>query len=125
MTDIEVTRLSEADRVGEALKRGLARLGPAVQAQLASLVQPEALAAAGGFFVAWLVSHAVGVGFVVDAILLGVGAVSVGISVFSGIDELIHFGRGAIRARNNMELDAAATHLANAVGILGVQAVLA
>jgi hypothetical protein len=58
MTEIEVMRLSEADRVGEAMKRGLARLGPAVQAQLASLVQLEALAAAGAFFVAWLVSHA-------------------------------------------------------------------
>jgi hypothetical protein len=124
MTDFEIARMSDADRVGEGMKRGIGKLGPAIQAQLAALVKPEALALAGGFFVAWLVSHAVGVGFVVDAIFLGVGVVSVGLSVFSGIDELIVFGHGAIGARTIAALDLAAVHFANAVSILGVQALI-
>jgi hypothetical protein len=122
--DGQVARLSDTDRIAEAIKRAVARLAPAVQAQFAALLTPSALATAAGFFVAWLVSHAVGVGFVVDAILMGVGVFSVGLSVFSGIDELIHFGRGALRARTDEDLNDAAGHLANAVGILGVQAIV-
>ena len=57
---------------------------------------------------AWLVSHAVGIGFVVDAVFLGVGVVAVGLAVFSGIDELVQFGNGAIAARNLAQLDDAA-----------------
>jgi hypothetical protein len=75
--------------------------------------------------VARLVSHAVGIGFVVDAIFLGVGVVAVGLAVFSGIDELLQFGNGAIAARNLVQLDDAAKHFANGVSILGVQAVVA
>lgn len=80
---------------------------------------------AGGFFVAWLASHAVGIGFVLDAILLGAGALAIGLAVFSGIDELIQFGTVAIGARSNQDMDRAATHFATAVSILGVQAVVA
>jgi hypothetical protein len=92
---------------------------------LKELVTPQALAVAGGFFVAWLVSHAVGIGFVVDAIFLGVGVLAVGVAVFSGIDELIRFGTVAIGARSNQDMDRAATHFATAVSILGVQAIIA
>lgn len=89
------------------------------------LLTPQTLAAAAGFFVAWLVSHAVGIGFVVDALLLGLGVVAIGLAVFSGIDELIQFGSGAIGARSNAQLDAASKHFAQGVSILGVQAVIA
>lgn len=55
---------------------------------------------------------------------MGVGFLSVGLNVFSGIDELVHFGRGALHAQNNRELDEAAARFANAVSILGVQAIV-
>jgi hypothetical protein len=125
MTDIEVSRLSDADRIGDGIKRGVSKLSPALQAQLQALVTPQALGVAAAFFIAWLVSHAVGIGFVVDAIFLGVGVVAVGFAVFSGVDELIQFGNGAISARNNAQLDQAAEHFARGVSILGVQAVVA
>jgi hypothetical protein len=125
MTDIEVARMSDAARVAEGIKRGVGRLSPALQGQLQALVTPQALAVAASFFVAWLISHAIGIGFVVDAVFLSVGVVAVGLAVFAGIDELIQFGNGAIAARNLAQLDDAAKHFADGVSILGVQAVVA
>jgi len=60
-----------------------------------------------------------------DALLLGLGVVAVGLAVFSGIDELIQFGTGAMGARSNAQLDAAAERFAQGVSILGVQAIIA
>jgi hypothetical protein len=54
VTDIDITRMSDAERVAEGIKRGIGKLSPAIQAQLKELVTPQALAVAGGFFVAWL-----------------------------------------------------------------------
>lgn len=125
MTDPEIAGMSDAERVGEGIKRGVSRLAPAIEAQLQALVTPQALAVAAGFFVAWLVSHAVGIGFVIDAILMGVGVSAVGLAAFSGVDELIKFGYGAMGARNNRDMDGAAAHFATAVSILGVQAIVA
>lgn len=125
MTDADVARLSDVERVADGIKRGVARLSPALQAQLQALVTPQALAVAAGFFVAWLVSHAVGIGFVVDAVLLSVGVAAIGLAVFAGIDELIQFGNTAIAARSSAQLDDAAGHFAKGVSILGVQTVVA
>jgi hypothetical protein len=125
MVDIEIARMSDAERIGEGMKRGVGRLPPALQEQLKELITPQALAVAGTFFVAWLVSHAVGIGFVVDAIFLAAAAVAIGLAVFTGIDELIQFGTTAIAARSNSEMDRAAAHFATAVSILGVQAIIA
>lgn len=69
--------MRDAARIAEGIKRGVGRLSPALQGQLQALVTPQALAVAAGFFMAWLVSHAVGIGFVVDAVFLGVGVVAV------------------------------------------------
>jgi hypothetical protein len=124
MTDDEIVRMSPAERVGEGIRRGVARLAPAVQQQLQALVTPQALGVAAAFFVAWIVSHAVGVGFVIDALFLGAGVIAIGFAVFSGVDELMQFGQGALAARTGRELDAAAGHFAAAVSILGVQAVM-
>lgn len=125
MNDVEIARMNDVDRVAEGIRRGVSVLSPALQAQLQGLLTPQALAVASGFFVAWLVSHAVGIGFVVDALLLGLGVAAVGLAVFSGIDEWVQFGSGAIGARNNAQLDAASMHFAQGVSILGVQAVIA
>jgi hypothetical protein len=125
MSNVNLATLSDAERIGEGISRGVRKLGPEVQQQLQALVTPQALAIAGGFFVAWLVSHAFGIGFIVDAILLGVGFTAVGLAVFSGIDELTEFGKGALAARTDADMDRAADHFAKAVAILGVQTLLA
>lgn len=66
-----------------------------------------------------------GFGEAVDIVLAVVGFAAVGWSVFSGLDELLDLATGTYRARTETDLDAAAGHLAEAIGILGIQAVLA
>jgi hypothetical protein len=89
------------------------------------LLTPEALATVGAVLVAWVVSHAFGIGEVIDIIILGAGALAIGLSVFEGVDHLYQFAVRAYRGSSSADLDAAATHFATAVGILGIQAVLA
>jgi len=58
-------------------------------------------------------------------VLVGAGLFAVGWSVFVGIDHLYDFAAITYRAKTESELDTAADHFAKAVGILGIQAVLA
>ena len=53
------------------------------------------------------------------------GLFSIGLAVFSGLDELYEFAKGTYFAKNDGALDAAAAHLAKAIAILGIEAVLA
>jgi hypothetical protein len=112
-------------RLEGTFNRALPKLGPEAREQIAALMSPTSLAIIAGVLVAWVVSHAFGVGEVIDIILLVVRAFSVGFAVFTGIDHLYDFASGAYNAKQASDLDRAANHLAKAVAILGIQAVLA
>jgi hypothetical protein len=112
-----------ARRLEVTLER--AKLGPEVRAQLQAIISAESLEIMAGVLVAWVVSHAVGIGEVIDIILAAAGAVAIGFSFFAGLDHLYLFATGAYNARSAPDLDAAGEHFAKAIGILGVQAVLA
>lgn len=80
-----------------------------------------------GVIVVWAGSHVVGVGAIVDLLLLGAGVIVLGWSVFEGAEELYHFATTSVSARSERDLEAAADHFAKAVLILGlavIQAVL-
>jgi hypothetical protein len=112
-------------RLEETITRCLPKLGPEARTQLAALITPEALAIIAGVLIAWIVSHALGVGQIIDVIILTLGVASIGLAVFTGLDHLYDFAVGTFQARTEKDLDAAADHLAKAIGILGIQAVLA
>lgn len=112
-------------RVEEAITRCLPKLGPEARTQLAALITPQAIAIIAGILIAWVVSHAFAVGEIIDIIILVVGVASIGLAVFTGLDHLYDFAVGTFQARTAQDLDAAADHLAKAIGILGIQAVLA
>jgi hypothetical protein len=120
-----VASMSFEDRLGEVFRRTLPQLSPEARQQLAALIEPQSLAIIATVLVAWIAGHAFGVGEIVDVILGVVGVLSIGLAVFSGIDELWEFGRGTYSAGSDQDLDAAAGHLARAIAILGIQAVLA
>ena len=113
------------DRLGEVFRRTLPLLGPEVRRQLAAIITPESLAIIGGVLIAWVASHAVGVGLIADVVLGIVGVATIGLAMFSGIDHLWDFATITYRARSSADLDRAAHHLAQAISILGVTAVLA
>jgi hypothetical protein len=92
---------------------------------LKALIEPSALGIMAGVLMAWVVSHAFGLGEIIDVVVLAVGVVSVGWAVFNGVDDLYEFATGVYRAQTTQDLDRAAEFLAKAVAVLGVQAVLA
>ena len=112
-------------KLEEALKRTLPLVGPEARAQLSALISPQTLGVMATVLVAWVLSHAVGVGEVIDIVILAVGVVGIGFSVFQGVDELYEFAMGTYKAGSTRDLDVAAGHLAKAISILGIQAVMA
>ncbi len=108
-------------KLEEALRRSLPRLGPAARAQVEALLTPEALATIAAVLVAWIVSHAFGIGEVIDIIILGAGALAIGMAVLEGADHLYQFAVRACRASSSSDLDASGAHFATAVGILGIR----
>ena len=124
-TNDDIARMSSSDKVAEALRRSLPHLPGDARAMVESMLQPEMLALVAGTLVVWAASHAFGVGELVDALLLAVGAVSLGFSVFEGAAALKDFAVGAIRARSDADLEQAGRQFARAVLLLGVSAVQA
>lgn len=116
---------SDAEKLGEAMRRSLPRLGPEAREEIEKLLTPEALAIIAGILVLWVASHFIGIGEIIDIILLAVGIFAIGLAIFDGIGELYEFATSALNACNHQDLDSAAGHFANAVAILGIQAVLA
>lgn len=74
--------MSFEDRIGEVMRRSLPRLGPEARAQVEAILSRESLLIIAGVLTAWVVSHAFGLGEIIDAILLAVGALALGWSIF-------------------------------------------
>jgi uncharacterized membrane protein len=113
------------DRLEEVIDRTGAKLGPEVAAQLRTLKEPVTLGIIAATLAAWVVGHAFGYGEAIDIVIAVVGVLTIGLAVFSGLDELFEFAYDTYSARDSADLDRAADHLAKAIAILGVQAVLA
>jgi hypothetical protein len=75
--------------------------------------------------VAWAGSHAVGLGEIIDFLLLALGFMYVGFSVFAGAGELVDFIQGALGATTHADLNDAGHHFARAVTLLGISAIQA
>jgi len=120
-----VNRMSFEERLSAVLVLTAGKVGPEVAAQLRGLIEPKSLAIVAGVLVIWVASHGIAVGEIVDTIIAAVGVFSIGFAVFSGIDELFEFASGTYSAVSDADLNAAADHLAKAIAILGIQAVLA
>lgn len=114
-----------AQKLGTVFQKCLAKIGPDARQELAALITPEALAIIAGVLVAWILGHLVGIGELIDIVIGVVGVLSIGLAVFSGLDELYAFAKQTYGATSDSDLDGAADHLAKAIAILGVQAVLA
>ncbi|HHW77479.1 MAG TPA: hypothetical protein GX399_10730 [Xanthomonadaceae bacterium] len=112
-------------RLEETFTRTLPKLGPEARQQLAAIITPEALAIVATVLVAWVVSHAFGFGEIIDIIIVVVGAFAIGLAVFDGLDHLYDFAVQTYYTTTENDLNTAADHLAKAISILGIQAVLA
>lgn len=121
----DVQSMSTQDKIGEALRRSLPLLPAEARKQVEAMLSPESLAIIGATLIAWGGSHLVGIGEIVDIILLVVGFAVLGLSVISGAQELGKFASGAVGAQTEADLDEAARHFAAAVNILGISVISA
>lgn len=117
--------LTTQERIAEAMRRALPMLPAEARRQVEAMLTPESLAIIAATLLVWAGSHLFGVGEIVDLILLTVGFAVLGLSVFSGGQELYNFARTAVDARTDADLDRAAGHFASAVNILGISLVSA
>lgn len=117
--------LSTQDKIAEAIRRSLPMLPSEARHQVEAMISPTSLAIIAGTLIVWAGSHFFGVGEIVDIILLVVGFFAVGLSVFSGAQELYRFATTAVNAQTDRDLDQAARHFAAAINILGIAVVSA
>jgi hypothetical protein len=120
-----VAAMSNSEKIAEAMRRSMPLLPQDAQAVVKQMLSPASLAIIVATVVVWAGAQFFGVGEIVDVILLAVGALTIGFGVFEGGDELLQFAKGALGARSESDLDAAAGHFARAVVVLGVSAVQA
>src|SRR5262245_11152154 len=100
-----VAALTTEQRLAVVLERTGAKLGPAAAAELKKLATPEALAGAVVFLVAWIASHAIGIGMIVDALMIGTGILFIGVAIFDAIGHLAEFGSKTLYGKSNADLD--------------------
>jgi hypothetical protein len=117
--------MSIRDKVAEAMRLSLPLLPGEAQQVVMQMLQPASLAIMAATVAVWAGSQFFGVGEVVDAILLVVGVVTLGFSVFSGGQALYEFAVTAAGANSRQDLQKAAEYFAKAVTILGISTVQA
>jgi hypothetical protein len=71
------------------------------------------------------VAHVVGIGEIVDLILVIVGFAALGWSAVTAAKELMAFVNGCTNAKTEMELEDGAKHFASAAAMVGVQVTMA
>jgi hypothetical protein len=105
------------------MRRALPLLGPEARTQVERMISPESLGTVAAVLALWVGSHFIGLGEVVDIVLLVGGVAALGVAVFDGVEELFEFASLSLGAQSEADLEKFAQHFARAVGILGVQAV--
>lgn len=115
-----VASWSVGDKLLAAARKTTAKLPAGMRDQFAQLFAPENLAITAGVLTAWGVSHLFGVGEIADGVLLIGGALVLGWQAFEAGQEIGRFLSIAANAQSDADLELAATHLANAIVILGV-----
>lgn len=120
-----VAYMSKAEKLKAGIEHSVKYLPDSLKSVGQALVQPQALAIMVGTLIAWAASHAFGIGEIIDLVLLGVGVLSVGFSIFSGAGQLVEFVETALDANTEADLDEAGQHFARALVILGIATIQA
>lgn len=121
---VNIANLSFNERLRLTIEATIPKVGPEVGQQLKQLLDAKVLAIAGGVLVIWAGLHFTGAGEVADVALLVVGWIALGGAAWQAGRELVAFAIGVRQAKSQPDIDGAADHLASAIGLIGVQAVL-
>jgi len=118
----QVQTMPPEDRLVEVLHRTMqgSHLSNEAKQHLERVLGPEAIAATVAVLAVWTGSQAVGVGFLVDMLILAVGVFSVGTVAIEGVRKLAEFLDLTRNARDSSDLDKASMIFASAIALLGV-----
>jgi hypothetical protein len=118
--------MGTGEKLVEAMRRAVPKLGPELRKQLAGLLSTENQVMLGGILGGWALLHlAGGAGLAVDAWLGFWMAYTLGRAASQALSDLIDFGITAARARTEADLDRAAASFAEFVGIAGLTVLFA
>jgi hypothetical protein len=120
-----VASWSVQQRLAEVIARTATLLGGDAGRLLLSLVSPMNLAIMSGTLVIWAGSHFVGIGEIVDVLLLCVGAFTIGWSVTDVAKLLFTFADKTVHANKDRDLDEAASALSRAITLAGFTVIMA
>lgn len=120
-----ISGMSLEDRFTEVLYLTTPKLPGEIQEEFRNMLTPANVAIMVVVLAAWAGSHYFGVGFIADAVLLIGGVALLGWQIVSAGQEFVDAITITYNARTRRDLDAAATHLANFIAIVGVAVLMA
>ncbi len=121
----QVEKRSPERKVEESIKRSVQHLRPELQREVGKLLTPDNLKLIAGGAVLYAGSHYFGVGEAADAVLAIGAAIGLGKDSIEVAKNLYEFGKGAVHAKTEADLDRAGQHLAGAISLAGVDGALA
>jgi hypothetical protein len=120
-----IANLSDIERLRLAVEQALPKLPREVRDKVGAMLSPSALATLGAIAAVWGGSHWIGVGEVVDVILLGWGVWTLGSEALDVAKDLYEFVTTATHAQTDKDIDRAADRFARAVAVIGVDGLAA
>lgn len=117
-TNLDISKMGSQEKIIEAFKGSLKYVGPELRTKLEAMLTKENLAIMAGTLAVYAGAHAVGVGFVADAALLGLGAITLGSDAIDVAKKMYGFTEKAINATTPLELDAASQELGKAMATI-------
>lgn len=117
---MDVSRRSTADKFMGALRITEVYLPQHIKQQFRQLFSAQNVAITTGVIGLWAGSHYVGIGLVVDALLLGAAAFMTGMQLSEAASDLYSFFDKAAGARTVADLHAASEHMARFVATVGI-----
>jgi hypothetical protein len=122
---LQVALMTVEQRVLEVMERTPRRMPAVLQEESAELFEEETLATIAQVLATWAGAHIVGVGFMIEALLLADGLVSTSSAAMEAAEELDEALELVRQARDERQLEEASELVAEAIQTLGVPAFLA
>ena len=119
----DIAGFSQAEKLLEVLNLTIQKLPSALGSQLKALINPTSIAVMVGVLGAYTASHAVGVGFIADAVMGVSAGLFLGWQAVDVAKDLWGFV-SYVNATTEEELDKAAGHLAKAIMTVGFDVIL-
>ena len=119
----DIAGFSQAEKLLSVLNLTIQKLPSALGSQLKALINPASIAVMAGVLGTYAASHAVGVGFIADAVMGVSAGLFLGWQAIDVAKDLWAFAQ-YVNATTEADLDKAADHLAKAISTVGFDVIL-